>query len=101
MAGKGDRNRTADLVSYENNWDTIFGKKDTNTPAVEAMTNNEFFERISMNSINRLEVIDKTGRAYTHYFSGNEKVRYSLQDDNRTLKIFIDEFGSTVIDNAE
>ena len=55
------------------------------------MTNNEFFERISMNSINRLEVIDKTGRAYTHYFSGNEKVRYSLQDDNRTLKIFIDE----------
>ena len=53
------------------------------------MTNNEFFERISMNSINRLEVIDKTGRAYTHYFSGNEKVRYSLQDDNRTLKIFI------------
>ena len=42
------------------------------------MTNNEFFERTSMNSINRLEVIDKTGRAYTHYFSGNEKVRYSL-----------------------
>ena len=34
MAGKGDRNRTADLVSYENNWDTIFGKKDTNTPEV-------------------------------------------------------------------
>ena len=65
------------------------------------MTNNEFFERISMNSINRLEVIDKTGRAYTHYFSGNEKVRYSLQDNNRTLKIFINEFGSTVYDNAK
>jgi hypothetical protein len=64
------------------------------------VTNNEFFEQISTNSINRLEVIDKTGRAYTHYFSGNEKVRYSLQDNNRTLKIFIDEFGSTVIDNA-
>ena len=54
-----------------------------------------------MNNINRLEVIDKTGRAYTHYISGNEHVRYSLQDDNRTLKIFIDEFGSTVIDNAK
>lgn len=54
------------------------------------MTNNEFFERISMNDINRLEVIDKNGRAYTHHFSGNEKVRYSLQDNNRTLKIFIE-----------
>jgi len=64
------------------------------------MTNNEFFERISMNSINRLEVIDQTGRAYTHYVSGNEKVRYSLQDNNRTLKIFIDEFGSNEHDNA-
>jgi hypothetical protein len=55
----------------------------------------------SMNNINRLEVIDKTGRAYTHYFSGNEKVRYSLQDNNRTLKIFIDVFESTVYDNAK
>ena len=53
-----------------------------------------------MNSINRLEVIDQTGRAYTHYVSGNEKVRYSLQDNNRTLKIFIDEFGSNEHDNA-
>ena len=26
MTGKGDRNRTADLVSYENNWKAIFGK---------------------------------------------------------------------------
>ena len=52
------------------------------------MTGSEELE--SMNNINRLEVIDKTGRAYTHYFSGNEKVRYSLQDNNRTLKIFID-----------
>jgi hypothetical protein len=55
----------------------------------------------SMNNINRLEVIDKTGRAYTHYFSGDEKVRYSLQDNNRTLKIFIDVFESTVYDNAK
>jgi hypothetical protein len=55
----------------------------------------------AMKGVNRFEVIDKTGRAYTHYFSSNELVRYSLQDDNRTLKIFIDEFGSTVIDNAK
>ena len=58
-------------------------------------------EQQAMNNINRLEVIDKTGRAYTHHFSGNEKVQYSLQDNNRTLKIFIDEFGSTVYDNAK
>jgi hypothetical protein len=63
------------------------------------MTGSEELE--SMNNINRLEVIDKTGRAYTHYFSGNEKVRYSLQDNNRTLKIFIDVFESTVYDNAK
>ena len=46
------------------------------------------FEK-AMNNINRLEVIDKTGRAYTHYFSGNELVRYSLQDDNRTLETLV------------
>tara|TARA_B110000977_G_scaffold141326_1_gene179309 strand:- start:216 stop:491 length:276 start_codon:yes stop_codon:yes gene_type:complete len=28
MTGKGDRNRTTDRVSYENNWDTVFGKGD-------------------------------------------------------------------------
>lgn len=26
MAGKGDRNRTADRLSYESNWNAIFGK---------------------------------------------------------------------------
>ena len=34
---KGDKTRVTDRTSYENNWDTIFGKKDTNTPAVEEM----------------------------------------------------------------
>jgi len=29
MTGKGDRNRTTDRLSYENNWDEIFGKKPT------------------------------------------------------------------------
>tara|TARA_R110002153_G_scaffold203945_1_gene356858 strand:- start:396 stop:632 length:237 start_codon:yes stop_codon:yes gene_type:complete len=40
-------------------------------------------------SVTRLEVIDSTGRAYVHYLDEKESVRYSLQDDNRTLKIFI------------
>lgn len=48
----------------------------------------------AMNKVNRIEVIDQTGRAYTHYLRETESVRYSLQDDNRTLKIFIDMSGS-------
>tara|TARA_R110000868_G_scaffold38494_4_gene134618 strand:+ start:305 stop:502 length:198 start_codon:yes stop_codon:yes gene_type:complete len=51
-----------------------------------------------LNNINRLEVIDKTGRAYTHYLDEKESVQYSLQDGNRTLKIFI---GSDEHDNAK
>lgn len=44
---------------------------------------------IALDNINRVEVIDQTGRAYVHYLNKNEKVQYSLQDDNKTLKIFI------------
>ena len=29
MTGKGDRNRTTDRLSYENNWEEVFGKKPT------------------------------------------------------------------------
>jgi hypothetical protein len=39
--------------------------------------------------VTRLEVVDSTGRAYVHYLDEKESVQYSLQDDNRTLKIFI------------
>jgi hypothetical protein len=51
----------------------------------------------AINNINRLEVIDQTGRAYVHYLDEKESVQYSLQDGNRTLKIFI---GSNEPDNA-
>ena len=44
----------------------------------------------AMRGVNRFEVIDDTGRAYTKYLKDDERVRYSLQDDNRTLKVFID-----------
>jgi hypothetical protein len=54
----------------------------------------------AMNNINRLEVIDQTGRAYVHYLSENESVRYSLQDDNRTLKVFIDKVGKQEIQES-
>ena len=29
MTGKGDRNRTTDRLSYENNWEEVFGKNPT------------------------------------------------------------------------
>lgn len=56
------------------------------------------YERKAMNHINRLEIIDETGRAYVKYFDENERARYSLQDDNRTLKVFIDEVVRIQID---
>ena len=37
--------------------------------------------------INRLEVIDENGRSYTNM--NVKSVKFSLQDDNRTLKIFL------------
>ena len=47
-------------------------------------------ELVSMKGVNRFEVIDDTGRAYTKYLKDDEGIKYSLQDDNRTLKVFID-----------
>ena len=44
----------------------------------------------AMRGVNRLEVIDDTGRAYTKYLKDGERIKYSLQDDNQTLKVFID-----------
>ena len=45
----------------------------------------------AMRGVNRLEVIDGTGRICVRYLKDDEKVRYELQDDDRTLKVFIDE----------
>lgn len=44
-----------------------------------------------LQTVTRLEVIDKTGRAYVHYLDEGESIKTSMQDDNRTLKIFVDE----------
>ena len=43
-----------------------------------------------MKRVTRVEVIDDTGRAYTKYLDKDEGIKYSLQDDDRTLKVFID-----------
>lgn len=43
----------------------------------------------AMMGVNRIEMIDD-GREFVKYLKDDERVRYVLQDDNRTLKIFVD-----------
>jgi len=42
-----------------------------------------------LRKVTRFEVIDDSGRAYVRYFTEGEKLTYSFQDDDRTLKIFV------------
>ena len=44
-----------------------------------------------MKKVNRFEVIDDSGRAYVKYLKEGEGVAYVLQDDDQTLKVFIDD----------
>ena len=97
MTGKGDRNRTADLVSYENNWNAIFGKGHEMTLAKEEMMEraNHTFGGAKLDTalvedalVTRLEVI-KEGRILTQYLEHDEKLELSYQDGGRTLKVFI------------
>jgi hypothetical protein len=39
--------------------------------------------------ITRIEVIDQDGRSYVNWEDDND-VSYQLQDDGRTLKVFVD-----------
>ena len=43
-----------------------------------------------MRRVDRFEVIDDTGRGYVKYLDKGEFIQYGLQDDDRTLKVFID-----------
>ena len=44
---------------------------------------------MKIDKVTRVEVIDETGRAYVKYLNKDQEVVYSLQDDERTLKLFI------------
>lgn len=44
----------------------------------------------SMKKVTRFEVIDSDGRSYVKYLDKDDGIKYSLQDDDRTLKVFID-----------
>ena len=43
----------------------------------------------AMKKVNRFEVIDEEGRTYVNYLNEDQQVKFSLQDDDRTLKVFI------------
>ena len=53
----------------------------------------------AMKHVSRLEVIDDAGRSYTKYLKDDERVRYELQDDDRTLKVFIDKVKTIKLDD--
>ena len=44
----------------------------------------------SYEAVNRVEVIGPDGREYVRYFEDSEQIHHVLQDDERTLKIFIE-----------
>lgn len=58
---------------------------DTNSKIAEWM--GEFAEIKRYNSVNRVELIDSSGRVYVKY--GNFQIKVQVQDDDKTLKIFI------------
>jgi hypothetical protein len=43
-----------------------------------------------MQGVTRFEVIDEEGRTYVNHLKDDQSVKFSLQDDNNTLKVFID-----------
>jgi hypothetical protein len=44
---------------------------------------------IKFSKVSRLEVIGPESREYVRYFKKSESMSYDLQDDDRTLKVFI------------
>ena len=58
------------------------------------MKNKIALEPTVLKNCNRVEVIDDTGRVYVNWKKNNQ-VQLSLQDDGRTLKIFITDHGKT------
>lgn len=48
----------------------------------------EYFKKKFLAKCTRVEVIDENGRSYVNW-NENNKVEISMQDDDRTMKIFI------------
>jgi hypothetical protein len=56
---------------------------------VRKIDETQLFDFLSM--INRLEVIDDKGRSYVKYLKPEQNIRLSFQDDDKTLKVFVNE----------
>ena len=52
-----------------------------------------------LEEVNRVEVIDNAGRSYTCYNA--KDVHYQLQDDGKTLKVFLNWNGSAEATKAK
>jgi len=81
-----ERLRSKKKFIHDELWETV---------KMEMFKASSKLEGIDYDKINRVEVIDETGRGYVKYLKDGEGVRYALQDDNRTLKIFIDTLTAT------
>ena len=51
----------------------------------------EQVRKSEFSKISRVEVIGPEGREYVRYFKDDEWMNYMVQDEGRTLKIFIEE----------
>lgn len=59
----------------------------------EPLTIDQALGVLSFHKVDRLEVIDKNGRAYTNYGSQGSiagSVDIQLQDEGKTMKVFVD-----------
>ena len=53
------------------------------------MANN--LKDLKFKDVSRVEVIGPDGREYVRYFKDDEWMHYMIQDEGRTLKIFIED----------
>ena len=58
---------------------------------LEAAYNVGYKDGLKFSDVTRLEVIGPEGREYVRYFEDEEFMHYMLQDEDRTLKIFIED----------
>lgn len=65
----------------------LYTLQEMQTQMLNLLEKEEEVSRNEWAKVNRVEIIDDKGRSYVKYFNG--KVEQSLQDERRTLKIFI------------
>jgi hypothetical protein len=61
----------------------------TNKEKIMTDKNLQLITQAQLDLISRFEVIDENGRAYVKYLNNSEELYPQLQDDGRTLKIFL------------